>query len=496
MSYPYDMRTLLLVESETSALSTAAALSAAGFGVVRAASALDATNGVESNRAISLAVVDLDRQDSLEVAKRILAIRSVPILYRIGEAGALRLPLARDLSCYGLAPKDTGVVALSEHVHLAYRLFDAHRTADNSDADADERSLRFGGRVSGRAHRNGAGRENPEWYRLVAEHSSDAILVLNGDFGCEFVSPSIESLLGYTPTEIMESESMHAVHPDDLSDLRAAIQQDLGSRAKRGVYVHRELTKLGELRWVESRATFLYDEAGNMRRGVVAIRDITERKHAEEALAEERDRVRQLLGHQKLLLDEIHHRVKNDMSFVISLLSLQANQAMDSQTEFSLREAAKRVTVLSSVYERLHRTGNFKVMSVKELVDELAGSLRANTIPRNGVLQVFTEEFVVPTREAVSLGIILNELITNCAKYAFDSTNRPVVRVSVELIEENRVRLTVEDNGAGFAEGIVRGEEYGYGLTIVEALVSQHEGSLQFSNQSGGIARVELPFEL
>ena len=223
---------------------------------------------------------------------------------------------------------------------------------------------------------------------------------------------------------------------------------------------------------------------------VVTYKDISRRKAAEAALQRERDEVRQLLEQQKLLVKEVHHRIKNDMAFVRSLLSLQSHRAGSKDVADSLREASDRVSVMSRVYERMYLAMDFRNVDGKALIEGLVEDLRASSIPPGVAISVESEEFSLPARQSVSLGIILNELVSNSVKYAFHGEDSHRVEVTLCRVEDHMVRLSVRDNGDGLPEQVLGGEEKGYGLTIVAALVEQHDGTLQMQNDGGAVVSV------
>jgi PAS domain S-box-containing protein len=121
---------------------------------------------------------------------------------------------------------------------------------------------------------------------------------------------------------------------------------------------------------------------------VVTYKDISRRKAAEAALQRERDEVRQLLEQQKLLVQEVHHRIKNDMAFVRSLLSLQSHRAGSKEVADSLWEASDRVSVMSRVYERMYLAMDFRNVDGKAFIDGLVEDLRASSIPPGVAISV------------------------------------------------------------------------------------------------------------
>ncbi|MFW5695738.1 MAG: sensor histidine kinase [Alkalispirochaeta sp.] len=204
------------------------------------------------------------------------------------------------------------------------------------------------------------------------------------------------------------------------------------------------------------------------------------------------DRLYRHLQHQEALMHELRHRVKNDMNFVHSMLSLQARTAEHAHVRSSLLQAADRVLAVNHVYSRLHGNHDSDTVDGGRLVDELIDGLRGTSIPDAVRVVCRCDHFTLAPRAAVSLGLIINELITNAVKYAIPENRGVSLQVSVTNHEHNTVRIVVRDPGPGFPEHICRGEGYGYGLTIIQALIEQEDGTLKVWNDGGGVAEVQM----
>ena len=198
------------------------------------------------------------------------------------------------------------------------------------------------------------------------------------------------------------------------------------------------------------------------------------------------------IQHQETLLHEVQHRVKNDMNFVQSLLTLQAHAAENASAKSSLLEAADRVLAVSRVYARLHFNHDVEIVDGKSLVHDLIHGLRESPLAASGDVLLESDDFAVPRRGAVSLGLILNELVTNAVKHGAHPSGASPIRVTIQNHAPRTVRITVHDRGPGFPEHILRGDGFGYGFTIIHALLDQNAETFHVWNDGGGVAEVRL----
>ncbi|MFW6329890.1 MAG: sensor histidine kinase, partial [Alkalispirochaetaceae bacterium] len=210
--------------------------------------------------------------------------------------------------------------------------------------------------------------------------------------------------------------------------------------------------------------------------------DISERERRKKEIS-------RLLGQQELLIREFRHRVKNDMSLIQSLLRLQARYAEDRETSDSILEAADRLSVLTRVYDRVHTTSDSRRISAGEMLHTLVADLEDSTIPPGARVRLDIEEVEICDRGSISLGLIVNELVTNAVKHAADCRGRCNVTVTLEK-NDTGLDLSVSDDGPGYPDDVISGYRYGYGLTVVQELAGQHNGEVRLKNGPGATVQV------
>ena len=231
--------------------------------------------------------------------------------------------------------------------------------------------------------------------------------------------------------------------------------------------------------WVIAKASPLHDQSGNIVGAIESIRDITESKQAEETL-------KTALREKETLLREIHHRVKNNLQIISSLLKLQARYIGDEKMEEIFRECQDRITAMASVHSLLYRSQNFAEINFGEYVRETAGELFRTYKTGTAAISliVHADNVMLPIDTAVPCGLIINELITNSLKYAFPELKKGEITIEMNRTEEG-VRLLFEDNGIGFPKDIHFNNTETFGLKLVHMLVKQLDGSIEQDTNNG-----------
>jgi PAS domain S-box-containing protein len=235
--------------------------------------------------------------------------------------------------------------------------------------------------------------------------------------------------------------------------------------------------------WVLVEKMPLRDDSGKIVGTFGITRDITARKLAEE-------RIKSLLGEKELLLREVHHRMKNNLGSVASLLSIYASRMERPEAAGALEDAAGRVLGMAVLYEKLHRSSDFAMTPFKEyaasLVDQaVAGQSKGRAI----AVEYAIGDFSLPVSVVQPLGLILNELATNAAKYAFEGREGGRIRIAAALGGKG-LELSFEDDGAGMPEGAVAS---GFGLTLVESLARQLGGTMKIVRGRGTRIEIDVP---
>ncbi|MGD0283344.1 MAG: histidine kinase dimerization/phosphoacceptor domain -containing protein [Dissulfurispiraceae bacterium] len=215
----------------------------------------------------------------------------------------------------------------------------------------------------------------------------------------------------------------------------------------------------------------LYNASGGLRGSVHVARDITERKKAEK----EKD----------TLLQEIHHRVKNNMQVISSLLNIQARTIEDKQLRAVFEDCKSRIKAMSLVHEELYQSKNLSQIDVKHYLDALLQGLSYSLRKKADIrLKESFDDIFFNIDTAIPCGMIINELVTNSFKHAF--RERAEGEISVALQQENGIfNLTVKDNGAGLPKGFDASKTSSLGLQLVHTLTEQLDGTIMIKSDHG-----------
>ena len=237
--------------------------------------------------------------------------------------------------------------------------------------------------------------------------------------------------------------------------------------------------------WLDLFAFPLIDHRTGKLKGVIEyVRDITEQKKAQDALLAS-------LKEKESLLKEIHHRVKNNMQIISSLLHLQAQHLKDPEAAEALKQCQSRIRAMALVHERLYREENLAKIDFQEYAEQLLVHLFQAFLPRSKNIS-FSLQIEAPplTIEiAIPLGLITTELVTNSLKHAFSPGQTGEILVSLRK-EENNLVLKVSDNGKGLPEEIPEK----FGLEIVRLLTAQLSGTFKMQSRSGKGTEAEVIF--
>jgi two-component sensor histidine kinase/DNA-binding response OmpR family regulator len=198
------------------------------------------------------------------------------------------------------------------------------------------------------------------------------------------------------------------------------------------------------------------------------------------------------LREKEVLIKEIHHRVKNNMQIISSLLNLQSVATSNEECRGILKEARSRIRSMSLVHEKLYQSHNLMDIDMGDYIQNLADHLFQVYLPHSGQIRLEMECEKVPLdiNSSVPCGLLLNELISNALRYAFPDGRKGVLKIGLRRGIENMVELRVEDDGVGFPEEFDFRKAETFGFQIVNMLVTQLEATIELDRTRGAAITV------
>ncbi|PXF61219.1 MAG: hypothetical protein C4B59_05595 [Candidatus Methanogaster sp.] len=230
------------------------------------------------------------------------------------------------------------------------------------------------------------------------------------------------------------------------------------------------------------------DQDGRVVSVVEVLHDITKYKQAE-------DQIKASLREKEVTLLEIHHRVKNNLQVVSSLLNMQARNVKDKETGEVLSESRDRVNTMGLIHSRLYESGNLSEINMKGFIDKLLVQLfQISPVEDVEITQiVYADDCSLPISLAVPVGLIVNELLSNAVKHAFADRKEGKIEINLTASEGGRINLRVSDDGVGMPSGFDINESKTLGLRLVKILSEdQLQGTLEVTSDGGATFGIEF----
>ena len=312
---------------------------------------------------------------------------------------------------------------------------------------------------------------------MAVEQSPSIVIIADSSGRIEYINPKYATISGYSREEVT-GKQMRQTSTTYLSQEEIARMYEQLHDGHEWHADFRNKKKDGSFYWVSSHISPLKNSEGLITHFIDVEEDITERRLAEEKL-------RASLKEKEVMLKEIHHRVKNNLQVISSLLNLQSANISNKQDLAVFNDCQNQVRSMALIHEKMYQSHDLAVIDFGSYSRSLTAYL-IRTYATGCLIRVDmdVEQVFLDANQAVPCGLILNELITNCLKYAFPDSISGVI--TVELYEANRqVTLIVSDNGVGIHEGMDLEQNKTMGIHLVHDLVRQIEGTIEVETGEG-----------
>ncbi|OBP15870.1 hypothetical protein A5320_10770 [Rheinheimera sp. SA_1] len=342
--------------------------------------------------------------------------------------------------------------------------------------------------ISGRTHSEAQLRESELRFRRVFDSAADGLISVDQDGCITMINPRSLEMFGYTAAELIgqpieilvpsELTSRHHHHRDQY--LQHPSTRRMSERTE--LYAKR---KDGSLFPVDIGLTHL-NISGDAR-VLATVTDITAQKQAQQKLQLIVDEKSQLLTERTALLNEVHHRVKNNLQIISSLLNLQARGAAPLVKQ-ALAESQLRVRTMALTHQLLYEKRDFSSITLGAYLQQLCQLVRQSLSQQCQIdfdFSAVDPQLVLELEQAIPCGLFVNEVLTNAIKHAFPQRTHGLIRLELSQESDRRVRLNILDDGVGLPPDVELGQQGSLGFQLIPTFVAQLRGELTLQRQPG-----------
>lgn len=325
-------------------------------------------------------------------------------------------------------------------------------------------------------------RESEERLRLSLAAANQAFYDLDVKAGSARLSPEFPRILGFSPEDFPPTIDFlrEQIHPEDLNHAVNTYLATVEGETEGFSIEYRLQTRPGGWKWVLSQGKAIeHDGNGKALRVIGILADISERKKIEE-------QIRASLTEKTILLKEIHHRVKNNLQIISSLLDLQAEYICNEQDRIFLQDSQNRIRSMALIHQKLYQSESLASIDFDDYLHDLASYLLSSSAQNSARigLKIEASDVFLKMDEAIPCGLIVCELISNSLQHAFPDGRKGEVSVSCRL-DDDCIALRVSDNGIGLPPGFDFTNAESLGLQLVCMLVQQLRGTIDLERDGG-----------
>ncbi len=322
--------------------------------------------------------------------------------------------------------------------------------------------------------------ESQEKFRSVADSAVDGIITTDNNGKIILFNPSLENMFGYGIDEIkgkhvtiLMPERYKKQFINKLEKFKSTGRHEFDRKIFESIGLKKDGT---EFPFEISIATWGLTEN---KFTTSIIRDVTERQRDEKKLQKS-------LNEKDMLLKEIHHRVKNNLMIISSLLNLQSRYIKDEESKNIFKESQNRARSMALIHEKLYQSTDLKRINFGEYINTLSYDLYDTYVLDKTLisLNVDVGDIMLDIDISIPLGLIVNELVTNCLKHAFIVDKSGEINIKFQVLED-KYQLEVKDDGIGFPRDIDYKNTDSLGLRLVTSLTEQIDGTIELNSISG-----------
>jgi PAS domain S-box-containing protein len=327
--------------------------------------------------------------------------------------------------------------------------------------------------------------ESERRYRSIFDNIQDVYYETSPDGIILEISPSVELISKYRREELI-GKSLYEIYvqPEEREQLQ---ESKRASDDRVSDYEIRLKDKDGSIRYCSINSRVMRDEDGENIKNLGSLRDITERKMMEKAIKDS-------LKEKEMLLMEVHHRVKNNMQIISSLLNLQSKYIRDKRDLDLFRNSQNRVRSMALVHEMLYKSEDLARIDFAKYIKELTYQLfRSYKVNFNSIkLTIDVEDIPLGVDTAIPCALIINEIVSNSLKYAFHEKKSGEIKIEFHKGKNQKHTLMVSDDGVGLPGKADISERESLGLSLVNTLTGQLRGDIKIDSNGGTKYTIEF----
>ncbi|MFC1488920.1 PAS domain S-box protein [Thermodesulfobacteriota bacterium] len=331
-------------------------------------------------------------------------------------------------------------------------------------------------------------RESEERYRNLVEEQSELICRYTPDWKLTFANEAYCKYFGKRHEKLIGSSFMMLLPLEDQKKVAKNHHALLSSSLKEMVHEHQVIDGKGEIRWQQWVNRVLYDRNGLLKECQSVGRDITDLKKTETEL-------KTSIKEKELLLQEVHHRVKNNFEIVSSLIEMSSMHKENQEVQNLCKNARARIHSMALIHTQLYQANRLDQVDMEGHIQELADHLSQVYKGNGGRITTMIEpsEVYLSVNQAIPCALVLNELITNAFKHAFQKQEKGTIYISINNSVGNTIQISVKDDGRGIPDGVDLSNATGLGLTLAKQLiVGQLKGEMRFNIDNGTEFQIEF----
>lgn len=313
------------------------------------------------------------------------------------------------------------------------------------------------------------------------------VVEYNSDLNITTWSKRCELIFGWTEQEVLGKNAFDLIYEQDKSKTEIIADELTKGSVDSNISHNRNYTKSGKIIDCVWYNTVVKNSSGEITTVMSLVEDITEKKKSEEIIENS-------LKEKTTLLSEIHHRVKNNLAIVSGLLQLQKNEVKDEKVTAAFEQSINRIISIAMVHELMYKSPELSSVNIHTYLDMLIPAIAAamNDHNRNIEFKIEIDEYKLNINQAIPIGLLLNELITNSFKYAFQDQNDGYIKIELSSSEQS-VTILYEDNGSGFGEESNFDKPKNLGLNLIHTQLQQLDATYKVDTENK--FKLEFTFE-